>query len=183
MASKKTPDSAEPAAEDTGEGQGARRKEGPTPSRREAEAARRERLNPTLSPKEARRRQRYLNAVRQQQATAAQEATPLRSLIRDVIDARWNPGEILLPVLILGLAVSLIPFIQNYSGIVIALVWGYMGSVILDGWLVWRRIKRMAAERYPGEPLRGMLSYSFGRQITTRGRRRPAPRVNKGDSI
>lgn len=184
MASKKSSDPAEPMSEGITSADHAATKKGtPTPSRREAEAARRQRLNPALSPKEAKKRQRQLQQVRQRQAADAQEAAPLRALVRDVVDSRWNLGEILLPVLILGLAIGLIPVVQAYNGILVAVVWGYMAAVIVDAWLMWRRVRRLAAERIPNEPLKGALTYGLNRQLQTRRRRRPEPRVKIGDSI
>lgn len=184
MALKNSSDPAEPVETSTDQAAPtAKKKDAPTPSRRDAEAARRERRNPTLSPKEARKRQRQIEASKQQQAMAAQDSTPLRALIRDVVDSRWNLGEILLPVLILGLALGLLPVISSYNSILVALVWGYMAAVVVDAWVMWRKVKRLAAERLPGESLKGGLSYALNRQITTRRRRRPAPRVKVGDTI
>jgi hypothetical protein len=54
---KKAPEpSPEPEVESSPTARGPRRKDAPTPTRRQAEAARMARLNPTLSKKEARRR-------------------------------------------------------------------------------------------------------------------------------
>lgn len=184
MALKKSSDPVEPADENpSGVPTSGQKKAGPTPSRRDAEAARRQRLNPTLSPKEAKKRQRQLDQVKQRQAMEAQDASPARSLVRDVVDSRWNLGEILLPVLILGLAVGLIPVVQQYNGILLALVWGYMAAVIVDAWLMWRRVKRLAGERIPSESLKGCLTFGLNRQLTSRRRRRPAPRVKIGEAI
>ncbi|MFV0451841.1 MAG: DUF3043 domain-containing protein [Propioniciclava sp.] len=183
MAHKNQANPAEPTGEDAAPEAEARRKSRPTPSRRDAEAARRQRLNPTLSPKEARRRQRALEQVKQRQAMQAMDESPARLLVRDVVDSRWNLGEILLPVLILGLAVGLIPVVQQYNAILLAFVWGYMAAVIIDAWLMWRRVKRLAAERIPHESLKGALMFGVNRQVTTRRRRRPAPRVKVGEDI
>ena len=184
MALKKSSEPVEPSDESASDiGDAAKKKSGPTPSRRDAEAARRQRLNPTLSPKDAKKRQRQLEQVKQRQAYDAQDAAPIRTLVRDVVDSRWNLGEILLPVLILGLAIGLIPAVRQFQGILVSLVWGYMAAVIVDAWLMWRRVKRLAAERYPGESLKGGLTYGLNRQLSTRRRRRPAPRVKIGDTI
>lgn len=184
MVSKKSSDPAEPMSADASAADPAATKKGtPTPSRRDAEAARRQRLNPALSPKEAKRRQRHMQQVRQRQRADAQEATPVRSLVRDVVDSRRNLGEFLLPVLILGLAIGLVPAVQAYNGILVALVWGYMAAVIVDAWIMWRRVRRLAAERLPQESLKGALTYGLNRQLQTRRRRRPEPRVKIGDAV
>ena len=72
----------------------------PTPSRRDAEAARRQRVHPSLSPKEARRRDREANYATRQRDMARQEEQEGRVLMRNLIDSRFNPAEIAMPVLL-----------------------------------------------------------------------------------
>ncbi len=73
------------------------RKTAPTPTRREAEAARRARLNPQLSPKEARKRDRQAQYAARDKQFATVEASPARTLMRDHVDARFNPAEFAMP--------------------------------------------------------------------------------------
>ena len=69
------------------------KKSAPTPTRREAEAARRARLNPQLSPKEARRRERQAQYAVRDKQFAAVEASPARTLMRDHVDAVAGGGS------------------------------------------------------------------------------------------
>lgn len=168
-----------PAASDSARG----KKAVPTPTRREAEAARRARLNPQLSPKEARRRERSERDKARQKSLDTQEAQPSRALLRDFVDSRFNVGEFGLPVLFGLLLLTMLPVFQVYVTWFVYLTWGYMAIMILDSWLVWRRFKVLLAERLPGTPLQGLFMYGFNRQFTFRRWRRPAPRVKRGDKI
>jgi hypothetical protein len=83
-----------------------RKKAGPTPSRKEAEALRRQRVNRQLTPKEARKEASAKNRVERMRTLNAREATPEKALMRDYIDARFSVGEFLLPSLVIILALS-----------------------------------------------------------------------------
>lgn len=157
----------------------------PTPSRREAEAARRQRLNPQLSPKEARRRERATQAKARERALAAQDAEPSRVLMRNFVDSRFNLAEFAMPVLfsllLVTMALSMVPSLLGFSEWFLFVSWGYIALMMLDTWLMWRRYKVLLAERHPGTPLQGLLSYGFNRQFTFRRWRRPAPQVKRGE--
>ncbi|MFT3877224.1 MAG: DUF3043 domain-containing protein [Propioniciclava sp.] len=158
----------------------------PTPSRREAEAARRARLNPQLSPKEARRREREAQARAREKALTAQDAEPARVLLRDFVDSRFNLAEFAMPVLfallLVTMAMSMVPGLVEMSQWFLFVSWGYIGLMMLDTFVMWRKYKVVLADRYPGTPLQGLLSYGFNRQFTFRRWRRPAPRVKRGGS-
>lgn len=155
----------------------------PTPSRREAEAARRARLNPQLSPKEARRRDRMAQEAARRKQMSAQEEQPGRQLLRDLVDSRFNPAEVAMPVLLGILALTLIPALKPYAEWLLYASWGFIAVIALDTFLLWRRFKTLVAQRHPGTPLRGLLMYLFNRQMTFRRWRQPPPRVQRGESF
>lgn len=157
------------------------KKDAPTPTRREAEAARRERLNPTLSPREAKRREREASRTRRQREWDTIESSPTRQLLRDHVDARVNPGEFVLPVLLLLMALTLLPGMAAYVDWALYLSWAYIGLLIVDAYLMWRSFKKLAAQRYPGASLKGLVMYGINRQISLRRWRQPAPRVKRGE--
>lgn len=159
------------------------RKAAPTPTRREAEAARRQRLNPSLSPKEAKRRQRDAQYTARQKAFAAQESQPARELMRDHIDTRFNPAEFALPILLAIMAATLIPGLQQWIQWFLYASWAYILFMVLDAWVMWRRFKTLLAERLPGTPLRGLFMYGFNRQMTFRRWRQPPARLKRGDTF
>ncbi len=169
-----------PAPAPTG---GPAKKAAPTPSRKAAEAARRERLNPTLSPKEAKLRQRAAEAANRQRAMAGYEASPQRQLVRDVVDSRWNLGEVALPILLLVMAMTFIPQFLPYVGWGVYFTWAFMATLALDTWFMWRTVKKLAAERLPGVPLKGLLMYGFNRQMQMRRWRQPPARLKRGETF
>lgn len=167
--------------EPTASGSSTQKKAAPTPTRRAAEAARRERLNPTLSPKQARARQRAAQSTQRERAFETMEGSPSRALMRDMVDSRFNVGEVAMPILLLIMATMFIPDAQAWIGWALYFTWGYFALIFLDTWLLWRRYKRLATER--GLPTKGMLFYGFNRSLSFRRWRQPAPRVKRGEPI
>ncbi len=154
-----------------------------TPSRKEAEAARRERLNPTLSPREAKARDRQSRAADRRRAYEVYDTTPQRLLIRDVVDSRFNLGEIFMPLILVFLVLTLFPGMIQFLEWVMYLMWAFLATLFLDTYLMWRRFKQLAAERIPNAPKKGLLFYGFNRQLSFRRWRQPPPRVKRGESI
>lgn len=162
---------------------GRQRKDHPTPTRRQAEAARRERLNPTLTKKEARQRTTELNRRQRLAAMAERDNTPEKSLLRDHIDARRSIGEFLLPGLLIILALTFLQSLwQPATLISMALMYGYIILVIIDIAIMWRGYKRLHAERIPQTPLRGLMLYGANRCIQMRRLRMPPPRIDRGEA-
>lgn len=159
------------------------KKNAPTPSRRDAEAARRQRLNPTLSPKEAKKRDREATYVDRQRSLARQEETPGRTLMRDLVDSRFNPAEIAMPVLLGVMALAFIPQLTPYIQWLLYATWAFIALIVLDAALLWRRFKQLAAQRIPGTPLKGLLFYGFNRQMSFRRWRQPPPRIKRGEAF
>ncbi len=154
----------------------------PTPTRKEAEAARRQRVNRTLSKKEARAEASRQNRTQRMRTVTAREAAPEKALLRDYVDARFNIGEFLLPSLVVILALSFLntalPRVTVISTVVMYL---FILAVLLDGFLMWRGYKKVLAERLPGTPTRGLLMYGMNRSIQIRRFRMPSPRLKRGD--
>lgn len=157
----------------------------PTPSRREAEAARRERLNPTLSPKELRQRERAAkNSLRDEQFVKV-EAAPAKVLMRDFVDSRKGVAQWSMPILMgtLALSLALGSFGTEAATMVAWFTYAIFALIAIDLFLMWRGYKRLHAERLPKEPLKGMVGYMLNRAINMRRLRMPAPRVKPGDEI
>lgn len=183
MALFKNPAEPEPAPQPTPEASPRDgRKSVPTPTRREAEAARRARMNPQLSPKEARQRDRRAQAEARNRQFAEQESSPARELMRNHVDARFNPAEFAMPLLLAIMATTLIPALTPYLQWFLYASWAYIIMMMADMVLMWRRYKVLLAQRHPNTPLRGLLMYGFNRQMTFRRWRRPAPRVKRGQA-
>jgi hypothetical protein len=162
-----------------------RKKEGPTPSRREAEAARRQRVTRTLTKKEARAESARLARSQRMRSMAARDNTPEKSLLRDYIDARFSIGELLLPSLIVILVASFAgarwPGVTLFATLAMYI---FILLVLFDGLvLMWRGYKRVLADRLPNASTRGLMMYGMNRCIQIRRFRMPPPRIKRGEAF
>ncbi|MCL1838134.1 MAG: DUF3043 domain-containing protein [Propionibacteriaceae bacterium] len=157
----------------------------PTPSRRDAEAARRQRLKPELNPKQAKARERQIRMENRAEQLQKMDSEPGRVLLRDHIDARRSLSQWALPIVMVSLAFSM--FASGFSMEVYAIsmysVWAIFGAIIVDIVLMWRGYKKLHAQRLPNESTKGLMSYGFNRAINIRRFRRPPPRVSVGQII
>ena len=80
------------------------------------------------------------------------ERLPWRIYIRDYVDARFNLGEWFIPVAFAILIVSMFAasLMRNQwaSVTMMALMYGYLIAVIIDVWLMWRRLKPKLIAKY-----------------------------------
>jgi len=163
---------------------GGRKKEGPTPTRREAEAARRQRVTRTLTKKQARAEAARDARARRLKVMNARDNTPEKALLRDYIDARFSFGELLLPILVVILlttfAGAAFPRITLFATLAMYL---FITLVLLDGFVfMWRGYKRVLAERLPNASTRGLKLYGMNRCIQIRRFRMPPPRIKRGEA-
>lgn len=161
----------------------------PTPSRREAEAARRRPIVP--ADREAAKKQEKAR-VREERvkhreamyrgeewALAPRDRGPERAFVRDMVDSRWNLGEFLLPVMVIGLPVSLLPYSwAQLTGLVV--LYGMLLATIVDLVFLNRRIATAVRAKFGHAPARGTWYYVFSRAVQLRGGRVPRPRVARG---
>jgi hypothetical protein len=162
----------------------------PTPKRREAEAARKQRLT---APKNRREASRQLRQRRAQERNKMQEALrggderylpardrgKVRRFVRDLVDSRLNVAEFLLPLLVLNLAVGLSGQIglQTILWIVTIL------ATTADTLYLWWRIKRELRTRFPEESTKGAVAYGVLRSSQLRRLRLPKPQVTRGQEL
>lgn len=160
------------------------KKDRPTPTRREAEAARRQRVTRTLTKREARLESSRQARSSRMRVINAREGTPEKSLMRDYVDARFSIGELLLPSLavIFGATILSGPF-PRLTVVVTMVMYLFLLLVVLDGFLLWRGFKRVLAERLPNAPTRGLAFYGVNRALQIRRFRMPAPRLKRGESF
>jgi len=165
----------------------------PTPTRKEAEAARKATLKVSSDPKEARKEMRERERAERQSGRAAlmagderalppRDAGPVRKMIRDVVDGRRSVGEIFIPVAIL---VLLSGFFATSFPVLVQVtyyVWLVMlAGVVLDvAWIV-LKLRRTARETMPDARI-GFADYLYGvmRSLTLRRLRLPPPKVGPG---
>lgn len=160
----------------------------PTPSRREAEAARKAKLGkmPT-DPKERRRAERSArNEAYQRQRQAlrsgdaknfpARDRGPARAWVRDYVDGRLRMLEFLMPIVVIAWFTLILrsTSIYIYASFAMELV---VVVGIVFGLLLNFRVKREVKARFGEEEARGTGFYAFSRAAMPRFLRQPKPTV------
>ncbi|KMM47087.1 membrane protein [Cellulomonas sp. A375-1] len=166
------------------------RKGRPTPKRKEAEAANKRPLVPadrqsaTKAARQAQREQRDREYKAMQtgdeSAMPVRDRGPLRRYVRDYVDARFNLGEFFLPIAAVCLVVQL-SFAQINAAVSIIALFGlylYVVAAIIDGAVLWFRLKRRIVAKFGAVP-RGTLMYAVMRAFQLRRSRLPKPQVKR----
>ena len=166
----------------------------PTPKRNEAQGRR---VGPPPPPpttrKEAYKRQRAKVAERRvesRQGAArgddsylpARDRGPVRKLVRDVVDSRRNVGSFFLGIAVVALIGNFYPsvLVKTYAYF---LLMSFFLVMIVDSFVLARRIKRTVAERFPEAPTRGLVWYGISRSTMVRRWRFPKPDVAPGAEV
>lgn len=175
---------ARPAAHESTAPTVSAKKGAPTPTRRQAEQARMERLHPVLTRKEIRSRDREVRMKKRDLAFRATESRPERALLRNHVDAHWSVCEFTWPAIFILLAVTLlaryVPALTYFGSIAI---WVFFLVCGIDIALRWRAFKKEAVDRIPdfNNHKKGLLTYMASRMITMRRFRNPSPAVARGE--
>ena len=165
----------------------------PTPSRREAEAAARARAKVPHDRKAQARAQRAARSESSQSVRAAMKAGderyylprdqgPVRRFIRDFVDSRFSFIELMIPLL-------LVTMVMGYSGnerlaeIGNTILMGTILLVILDMFMLRRKLRRELARRFPDEPLKGTTYYGITRALQMKFMRLPKSKVKIGQEL
>lgn len=186
--SRSTPPDPQPTVEDETQAVGKGR---PTPSRKEAEARRKQTLKVPSDPKAAKKAARARAAEEREVARAglmagderylpARDQGPVRGFVRDYIDGRWAAAELFLPLALIVLVVGFLP-VANIQGYVSA-AWMFLTVfIIVDTSLLMFRLNRELARRWPAKAERkGATFYAVMRVLQLRRLRLPPPRVRPG---
>ena len=166
----------------------------PTPKRSEAERNRRQPITgsrgattprtPEDKAKSRTDRARRYEAMKAGEAWALnpRDRGPARALARDYIDSKRRVSEYYMYILVVLLAAIFVrnKVAQDYiSPLVLVLV----VVILIDAQFIRYRLRRLVAERLPGESTRGLTMYAVMRGLQIRRFRVPAPRVRPGDKI
>lgn len=181
---------------ETTEAQTASGKGRATPKRKEAEAARKKRLTPPKTRKEANalRRERVREQrVKQRVALAggddkylpARDQGPVKKYIRDYVDSRRTIGEYLIPIFIAVLVIqvlmsglsSAVPFIGSLPWIIV------LGALTFDSFRLLRGLRRGIAERFGADKSKGIAFYALMRSWQMRRLRLPKATTQRGAEI
>ncbi|MCW2902915.1 MAG: hypothetical protein JWO67_5180 [Streptosporangiaceae bacterium] len=163
----------------------------PTPKRSEAEKRRRQPIIAPKGRKEAYRQVRGRQAedrvkVREGMARGEErylqkrDRGPVRRLARDYVDARRTVGSYLMWSFFVIFAVSLLPFV--FAKVLVPFMFPLLlGIALVEGLVISERVKRLAAERFPGEDRSGVGMYAALRSMQIRRLRMPKPRLRAGE--
>ncbi|MFC4591138.1 DUF3043 domain-containing protein [Sphaerisporangium corydalis] len=117
----------------------------------------------------------------------ARDKGPARKAARDWVDSRRTISQFFLPVsLVLLVILWTIPMFGGQTGMLlysyaITILWPLMiVVVVLSSFWVAQRVKKEAAERFPGESLKGVGFYGAMRAMQIRRLRFPPPTLLPG---
>ena len=164
----------------------------PTPSRKEAEAARMARVRTPRTRKEqqaAARGARYESSQKLRQAMKtgderylpARDRGPMRRFTRDYVDSRFTIAELILPLLVvtmvLGYSSSSLAYFANAFMTLMLL------AVVAN--LVWLRfgLHRQLKRRFPDASYKGLTYYAVVRAVQLRFLRMPKSQVRIGQQL
>lgn len=166
----------------------------PTPKRREAEAARLQPLVPAdrkvaaqdakLRERQERVRRRMAMERGEEWALLPRDRGPQRAFVRNYVDSRWSIGEFVLPIMVLGLPMTVI-FPLNSVGYTVgfSIVYGIFALFIADTLWMWSRLRRAIPAKFGQAPQKGTFFYAMSRSMSIRRTRLPRPTVKRGEPI
>ncbi|MGH8826200.1 MAG: DUF3043 domain-containing protein, partial [Jiangellaceae bacterium] len=158
-----------------------------TPKRSEAEQARKQRVRPALTRREAAKRDRERTREERARTRSAmntgderyfleRDKGPVRKFLRDYVDSRRTIAEFFLPIILVILLTSLmrIPQVQLLSTVlwVVSMV-----LLVVDLTVLSFRVKKALRTRFPDETGRGHVFYAIMRSTQMRRLRLPKPTV------
>ncbi|MET0929010.1 MAG: DUF3043 domain-containing protein [Aeromicrobium sp.] len=173
------------------------RKGRPTPSRKEAEAARRKQMKVPMTRKEQSKRDRVArDEIRVKQRDAlkngderylpAREQGPVRRFSRDYVDRRWNVAEFLLPFLVLLLILFAVAgaISTSASEVLTYTVYPFVIiATILDEIVMIRGLKKGLRARFGPDAAKGQTMYAVLRSTQLRRFRLPKVQVKRGETL
>jgi len=166
-------------------------KENPTPSRKEAEAARKKALKPPTSRKEQAARDREARRrIRQRQQEALRtgddrflplrDRGPLKRFARDFVDRRRLVAEYLLPVLLFTFILTM--FAQFATVGMLAWMSATVIAIVEEIFVI-RGLKKELARRFPGQSTKGITLYTVLRTTQLRRFRLPHAQVKRFETL
>lgn len=166
-----------------------------TPTRKEAEAARKKQMKVPVTRKEQAKRERAAREelrLKQREALKtgdekylpARERGPVRRFCRDYVDRRWNFAEFLLPFLALVLIISMVGGDAQWGATATFVLYPFIifGTVI-DELILIRGLKKQLKKRFSPDDARGHTAYAVLRSTQLRRFRLPKPQVKRGEAL
>jgi hypothetical protein len=160
----------------------------PTPKRSVAEAANKRPLVPSDRKnagkasreqlREGRTKQRQAMLTGDERHLPARDAGPVRRYVRDYVDARYNAGEFLLPLVAI---VFLATLTRQPAVLLVTTVatYGMILAVFADSMLLRFRLRRQLTAKF-GTVERGVIFYGITRTLQIRRFRMPRAQIARG---
>ncbi|MFB2598520.1 DUF3043 domain-containing protein [Herbiconiux sp. P17] len=160
-----------------------------TPTRKEREAANKRPLVPT-DRKEAgrdykRRQQEMRDKARVGMANGDEKYLPARDkgvqrrYVRDYVDARFNLGEFLIPVMFVVILLTLVPMPEMQAAVMLGL-YAFVVIVIGDSLFLGIRLMKKMREKFGADRVEKVRWYATMRALQFRRLRLPKPQVKRG---
>jgi hypothetical protein len=166
----------------------------PTPSRREAEAARKASFKKPRNRKEAaaiRRDKMRTERSKVQQAMQTgddrylptADKGPVRRFARDYVDARYSVMEFALPILLVVSLIGVVfsPQFPWLAGMVNLLFLLMILLIAADWFLLSAGLRKAVSIKFPKESTKGLGFYAVRRTMQMRRWRMPKPMVKRGE--
>lgn len=192
MATKENPETVPTDARESGTGKGHA-----TPSRKEREAANKRPLVPDDRRAAAKANRAALAADRErarigmasgdERYLPRRDRGPQRKFVRDYVDARWNIGELMVPLMLIVIVMTFADTVY-VSGLSLAelgviSMWAFIILVFIDGYVLNFLIRRRVKQKFGVENVeRGLGWYAAMRALQLRPMRMPKPQVRRGQS-
>jgi hypothetical protein len=168
-----------------------------TPSRKQAEAARKKQMKVPVSRKDQAKRDRAAREsmrLKQREALKTGEEKylpgrdrgPGRRFARDYVDRRRNVAEYLVMYLVVILALGFVASGTNQTWAASASVLSYpliIVGVVIDEFLMVRGLRRELASRFDSKDTGGAVGYAVLRTMQLRRMRLPKPQLGHGDPL
>jgi hypothetical protein len=160
----------------------------PTPKRKVSEAANKRPLVAPATKKASRERAKAQRDIEyramqtgDERNMPAKDRGPVRRFIRDSVDARWNLGEFFLPMAAVFLVAQFALAKTAIAVFAILALYIYIIAAVIDGWLMWRGLKKRLVAKFGIEHLpRGAAMYAALRAFQIRPSRMPKAQVKHG---
>ena len=160
----------------------------PTPSRKEAQAAKAQPLVGSRDKAgakaqrqkmaEARERARIGMAQGDERYLPARDKGPQRRYVRDYVDARISVGEFLIPLMLIALLLTFLP--GEIQVISIAAVWVFLLFAVIDAIVLGWTLKGKLAAKFGADKVQpGFRWYAAMRALQFRMLRMPKPQVKR----
>ncbi|MEO6471129.1 MAG: DUF3043 domain-containing protein [Aeromicrobium sp.] len=166
----------------------------PTPSRKEAEAARKKQMKTPVTRKEQQQKQRVARDAARARSREAmktgendrylppREQGPARRFCRDFVDHRFNMAEVLLPILVVILLFSFVN--RPWASLTVLLLWtGTILATVVDEVRMVRALRKELNTRFEPADTRGCVPYAVLRTSQLRRFRMPKAQVKRGETL